>query len=716
MTLVRNLASLCLALTSGLWTLAVTNAASLSGQRPNIIFILTDDQGYGDLSCHGHPVLKTPHLDRLHDEGVRFTDFHVSPTCSPTRSALLTGRHEFKNGVTHTILERERLTPKATTLAEVLKSAGYATGIFGKWHLGDEPKYWPSRRGFDEMFIHGGGGIGQTYPGSCGDAPGNTYFDPAILHNGRFVKTRGYCTDVFFAQALKWMEDAKGRRPFLAWIACNAPHAPLQVRPEDEARYAGRFTNANAAKFLGMVANIDDNVGRLLAKLSEWGIERDTLVIFMNDNGTDGGLLAGYNAGMRGRKGTAFLGGTRAASFWRWPGTLQPADCGALTAHIDFFPTLAEIVGAKLSNKVKAQVEGRSLVPLLENPRAPWPERTLFTHFGRWAKGADPATVKYRTCSVRTPRWHLVSPDGGVVPKWMLFDVQADYGEQHDLAAQQPGVVRELAAAFDGWWDSVQPMLVNEKARGPKVNPFKELYWKQLGGGPSDEDARLMDPARNPGTAPQPVAPGHQTRRLEGWTVFVSDALLAQEPAKTRRALELLRAQLRVITNVVPAAPLAKLRAVPLWFSPEYPGVRPTAEYHPAAQWLRDHGRNPAMAKAIEFTNVRIFEQEARRMPMLVLHELAHAFHDQVLGFDRADIREAYRRAKEQKSYDAVKRVFADGSSKVERAYALSDPKEYFAECTEAFFGRNDFFPFTRAELERHDPDMFRLLQTIWSP
>ena len=184
-------------------------AAGLAGKKPNIIFLLTDDQGYGDLSSHGNPILKTPNLDRLNAEGVRFEDFCVSPTCAPTRSALLTGRHEFKNGITHTILERERLTPKATTLAQVLKTAGYTTGIFGKWHLGDEPEYWPSVRGFDEMFIHGAGGIGQTYPGSCGDAPGNKYFDPAILHNGTFEKTKGYCTDVFFAQAAKWIEGVR---------------------------------------------------------------------------------------------------------------------------------------------------------------------------------------------------------------------------------------------------------------------------------------------------------------------------------------------------------------------------------------------------------------------------------------------------------------------------------------------------------------------------
>ena len=349
-----------------LFALPATAAEPLAGRKPNVIFILTDDQGYGDISAHGNPILKTPNLDRLHAEGVRFTDFHVSPTCAPTRSALLTGRHEFKNGVTHTILERERLAPKATTLAQVLKSAGYTTGIFGKWHLGDEPDRWPSKRGFDEMFIHGAGGIGQSYPGSCGDAPGNTYFDPAILHNGSFEKTKGYCTDVFFSQAAKWIDSVRGHgKPFYCHIATNAPHAPLTVRPEDEARYKDKVKQANVAKFFGMIANIDDNVGKLLDQLKAWGLEKDTLVVFMNDNGGTAGVEV-FNAGMRGSKVTPWLGGTRAASFWRWPGTLKPADCDRLAAHIDFFPTLAEIAGAKLSDEVKMQVEGRSLVPLLQ--------------------------------------------------------------------------------------------------------------------------------------------------------------------------------------------------------------------------------------------------------------------------------------------------------------------------------------------------------------
>ncbi len=464
--------------------LALTPLArpEIAGKRPNVIFILTDDQGYGDVSAHGNPILKTPNMDRLHAEGVRFTDFHVSPTCAPTRSALLTGRHEFRNGITHTILERERLTIDAVTLPQVLKGAGYTTGIFGKWHLGDEPDRWPDKRGFDEMFIHGAGGIGQTYAGSCGDAPGNSYFNPAILHNGAFVKTKGYCTDVFFEQATKWIEGVKGRKPFYCHLATNAPHGPLHVRPEDEALYAGKVPK-DTAKFFGMVANIDDNIGRLLAKLVEWGIEKDTLVIFMNDNGGTGGLNV-FNAGMRGSKGSPWIGGTRACSFWRWPGTLTPGDRPQLTAHIDFFRTLADLAGAKLTAKAEAQAEGRSLVPLLERADAPWPERTLFTHVGRWAKGADPATGKYAHCSVRTPGWHLVSTPGNAGAAWRLFDMKADYGEKTDVAREHADVVAKLGGEFEKWWDSVQPQLVNEKATGPAVNPFKELYWKQFGGGP----------------------------------------------------------------------------------------------------------------------------------------------------------------------------------------------------------------------------------------
>ena len=460
------------------------HADGIDGKRPNIIFILTDDQGYGDVSANGNPILKTPNMDRLHDEGVRFADFHVSPTCSPTRSALITGRHEFKNGVTHTILERERLALDAVTLPQVLKTAGYTTGIFGKWHLGDEDDHQPERRGFDEVFIHGSGGIGQHYPGSSGDAPGNTYFSPVIKHNGKFEKTDGYCTDVFFAQAEKWIASVKGKQPFYAYIATNVPHAPLQVRDEDLARYKDQVKDLNAAKFFGMLANVDDNIGKLLDLLKEWGIERDTLVIFMNDNGGTAGCNV-FNAGMRGSKCTPFLGGTRASSFWRWPGTLKPAECKALTAHIDFLPTLAAIAGAKPEDKVLKQIEGRSLVPLLENPLTAWPARTLFTHVGRWGKGVSPETGKYVDCSVRTENYHMVSTAKKKdQPVWMLFDLRADYGEQHDIAALNPQIVAEMQVAYEAWWKSVVPLMVNENVPFPAEAPFWTLYKKQFGGLP----------------------------------------------------------------------------------------------------------------------------------------------------------------------------------------------------------------------------------------
>jgi arylsulfatase len=491
-----------LVLLASLLACAVTIRAAappkpIAGAQPNIIFILTDDQGYGDISAHGNPVLKTPHLDRLRAEGVRFTDFHVSPTCSPTRSALFTGRHEFKNGVTHTVLERERMTLAATTLPQVLQSAGYTTGIFGKWHLGDEAEYRPESRGFDEVYIHGGGGIGQTFPGSCGDAPGNTYFDPALLHNGKFEKTRGYCTDLFYGQATQWIDaQRRAKKPFFAYIPSNTPHGPYIARPEDRALYEGKGLEPATENFFGMIHNIDQNIGRLLAKLDEWGIAQNTLVIFMNDNGGTAGVKV-FNADMRGQKGTAWIGGTRANSFWRWPGTLQPADCGVLSAHIDFFPTLAAIAGAKVPAAVaQAQIEGRSLVPVLQNPAAKLPDRYQFTHQGRWPKLSDPNEAKFKVAAVRNTRWAMVSENGGRTPNWQLFDLSVDYAQKNNVIAQHPDVARELAAAFDRWWAECLPLMVNEKVVGPKLNPFAEWYWAQFGGGPTAEDYKRMDPNR----------------------------------------------------------------------------------------------------------------------------------------------------------------------------------------------------------------------------
>ena len=495
-------------LLSGLLLCTLT---TLAAERPNIIFILTDDQGYGDVGAHGNPVLKTPNLDKLHAESVRFTDFQVSPTCSPTRSALLTGRHEFKNGITHTILERERLALGAVTLTQQLQRVGYRTGIFGKWHLGDEAEYQPNKRGFDEVYIHGAGGIGQSYQGSCGDVPKNSYYGPTLLHNGKFVKTEGYCTDEFFKQATKWIEgEAAAKRPFYAYIATNAPHGPYNARPEDAALYEGKGLGKDTENFFGMLHNIDQNVGQLMAKVESLGIAKNTLVIYMNDNGGTAGTKV-FNAGMRAQKGTPYMGGIRAMSFWRWPGKFQPTDVKALAAHIDFSPTILELTGTPASDQMKAQIEGRSLVPLLTaklGQDIAWPDRTLFTHVGRWGnmvKGVDPEVGKYTQTSVRTARWHLVSTGvsaGGATKakgkaakkapqspsefkqtpaNWQLFDLSADYGETTDVAAQHPTVVTELIAKHDTWWKECRPLMVNENVAGPAENPFKVMYREQTG-------------------------------------------------------------------------------------------------------------------------------------------------------------------------------------------------------------------------------------------
>lgn len=477
----------------------------VAAEKPNIIVIITDDQGYGDISAHGNPILKTPNLDQLRAESVRFEDFQVSPTCAPTRSALFTGRHEFKNGVTHTILERERLSLDSITLVQTLRNAGYATGIFGKWHLGDETEYLPSARGFTEMFIHGAGGIGQSYPGSCGDAPGNKYFDPTILHNDKFVKTEGYCTDIFFSQASGWIRSQKeANKPFFAYISTNAPHSPYIAKPEDAALYEGKVDNKHLAHFFGMIHNIDENIGKLLAELKELGIERDTIVIFMNDNGTAAGASV-FNAGMRGNKGTPFLGGTRASSFWRWPGTWKPGETKALAAHIDIFPTLAQVTGISLPENTQKQIEGRSLLPLLENPTATWPDRHLITHQGRWQKNTNPNQSKYHMTAIRNTRWAMVSEKGGTEPNWQLFDLTTDYGQKNDVSKDHPEVVKELSTAFDKWWEECLPLMVNEKAIGPKLNPFAVRYWEQFGGAPTEADYKRMDPNQDfvPGKRPQ---------------------------------------------------------------------------------------------------------------------------------------------------------------------------------------------------------------------
>jgi len=467
-------------------TVFTTEAKSLKGTRPNIILVMTDDQGMGDLACLGNKLLKTPNLDRFYELSTRFTDFHVSPTCAPTRSAIMSGRHEFRNGVTHTILERERMALSTTTIAEVLRQAGYATGIFGKWHLGDEDPYQPYNRGFSEVFIHGAGGIGQSYPGSCADFPPNQekkgrYFDNVILHNDTIVKTKGFCTDVFFRAALGWIKKQyESKTPFFAYITPNAPHGPM-IAPESykkkwladgwEEKLAGRY---------GMIENIDDNFGLLMKKLDEWNGWDNTLVIFMTDNGQsmrsakrNGKRVSLYAGGFKTGKGSPYEGGTHVPAFWRWKGVLdEGVDIPALTAHIDLFKTFCDLAGAEIPKGIQP-IEGRSLLPLLENPNCDWPDRQLFVHVGRWSKGEDPNKYKYNKCAVRTQRWRLVNNEE-------LYDIQNDPYETQNVIDQYPEVAEKLRKAYDKWWAETLPLMVNEDVPLASEHPQEVRYYRQL--------------------------------------------------------------------------------------------------------------------------------------------------------------------------------------------------------------------------------------------
>jgi arylsulfatase len=460
--------------------------AGLAGSRPNIIIVMTDDQGMGDVTALGNTLLQTPNIDRFYGVSTRFTEFHVSPTCAPTRSAIMSGRHEFRNGVTHTIRERERMALSTTTIAEVLNGAGYETGIFGKWHLGDEDEYQPYSRGFTETFTHGAGGIGQSYEGSCADFPPNQekegrYFDNAILHNDTIVKTKGFCTDVFFQAALGWIkEQHDSSTPYFTYITPNAPHGPMIAPDKYKQRFLDMGYDAGTAGRYGMIENIDHNFGVLMDKLTEWDAWGNTLVIFMTDNGQAGrgGKLNGKNvthwtAGFKTGKGSPYEGGTHVPAFWRWEGVLgEGVDINGLSAHIDFFHTFAILAGATIPDGIQA-IDGKSLLPLLEDPHATWEDRHLFFHRGRWDKGEDPNESKFNECAVRTQRWRFVNNKE-------LYDIIADPFEKVDVSAEHPEVIADLRIVYDQWWEETLPFMVNEDAPYSPTHPQVERYNKQL--------------------------------------------------------------------------------------------------------------------------------------------------------------------------------------------------------------------------------------------
>jgi arylsulfatase A-like enzyme len=405
-------------------------------EKPNVILILTDDQGYGDVGRHGNTLIQTPNLDKLHDEAIRFTNFHVATTCSPTRSGIMTGRYCNAVGVWHTILSRSNLRKDETTIADVFSNAGYETAMFGKWHLGDNYPYRPQDRGFKTTLIHGAGGVGQI-----ADHWNNDYFDDTYFRNGVPEKFEGYCTDVWFREATKFIEK-NTEKPFFCYISTNAPHGPFHVDSTYIKPYMGidQIKNPN---FYGMITNIDDNIGKLETRLEELNIKDNTILVFMTDNGTSAGTQNGYNAGMRGRKGSEYEGGHRVPFFIRWKdGKVSGGkDITKIAGYTDILPTLADLCGIEFSSQL--ELHGKSLKPLIEGNSDSWEDRTLFADTQRAFH-----LEKYKRFSVMTDQWRLVN-------KTELYDMTTDPGQKIDVAAENPQVMEELMKEYENWWQTI---------------------------------------------------------------------------------------------------------------------------------------------------------------------------------------------------------------------------------------------------------------------
>ena len=402
--------------------------------------VITDDQGFGDLGFYGNPILKTPALDALAEESVRLADFHVAPTCAPTRGALQSGLWQNRAGVWHTIVARNFMRRGLATMGSIFKDAGYATGLFGKWHLGDNYPYRPQDRGYTEVFMHGAGGLAQTP-----DYWDNVYFDDTFFHNGKPEKAKGFCTDVYFEQAQSFiLEQKEQNKPFLAYISTNAPHIPFHSPEEFSRPYSSQNTRGVHPNFYGMIANVDARVGEMRQFLKDQDLDENTIFVYLTDNGTAEGESV-FNAGMQGKKSSHFDGGHRVPFFIHWPGgnIVGGRDVEEITAHVDVLPTLMDLAGVATPEGV--EFDGNSLRPLLEGNAADWPDRIIVTDNQRVA---DP--IKWKDTSVMTSQWRLLDRN-------KLYDIDKDPGQSRNVAGQNPAVVARLTSFYDDWWAELSP-------------------------------------------------------------------------------------------------------------------------------------------------------------------------------------------------------------------------------------------------------------------
>ena len=442
-----------------------TSLVLCADERPNIIVVMPDDMGYGDLGATGNTVIRTPNLDRLASESASMTQFYVSPVCSPTRACLMTGRYNYRTRVIDTFKGRSMMEPEEVTVAEALGAAGYATGIFGKWHLGDNYPLRPQDQGFDEALIHRGGGLAQP---SEPIENQRRYTDAILFRNGEQVQTKGYCTDVYFDAAIDFMKKSKeAGKPFFVYLPPNAPHGPYHDVPEDLLKHYQSVDltpilnsgdsdkhKDTVARVFAMVENIDQNMGELDRYLADSGQMENTMVIFLTDNGPN---TPRYVGPFRGMKSHVHEGGIRTVFYARWPDGLDAGTSSdRIAAHIDLMPTLLDVAGAEVPKSNK--LDGRSLLPLLKGKKLEWEDRELVLQSHR---GDEPVATHH--FALRTQNWKLLRPSGfgseelaadKLVPM-ELYDMRSDQGETKNLAGEKSKKLAELRAAYEEWFSDV---------------------------------------------------------------------------------------------------------------------------------------------------------------------------------------------------------------------------------------------------------------------
>jgi arylsulfatase A-like enzyme len=435
--------------------IGLTAAVAQQPQRPNVVVILTDDQGWGDLSLHGNPNLSTPNIDALARDGAHVEHFYVCAVCSPTRAEFLTGRYHTRMGVHSTSTGGERFNADEQTIADLFRQAGYATAAYGKWHSGMQYPYHPNARGFDD------------YYGFCSGHWGN-YYSPMLEHNGKIVTGKGFIIDDLTDHAIDFISRHRDK-PFFVYLPFNTPHSPMQVPDPYWDRFEDKTivpdpAEANAKKqdlvhtraALAMCENIDTNVGRLIQHLEQTGLADDTIVVYFSDNGPNGSR---FNGGMRGRKGSTFEGGLRSPCLIRYPRAIKAGTkVERIAAAIDLLPTLADLAGIRPDSP--KPLDGVSIAPLLRADDVEWPERVILSAWNM-------------KVSARSDRFRMQAGGG-------LFDLTDDPGETRDVTTEHPDVAAKLAAAMKRFVDDTSPRSSRDLETRPITLGHRDALYTQL--------------------------------------------------------------------------------------------------------------------------------------------------------------------------------------------------------------------------------------------